>query len=331
MKYLINPLFLLFTILPACSQSASDLQTKQIEVGYGPEDMVLQDASIQRILISCSARRETQPPFGEIMYYEPSEKIAGTMVRNGMPDSLYFQPHGIFLDPSARPERLYVISHEHDEGFHPVYVWEVHGDTLEFIELITSPLLHSPNALTLGADGSVYIVNDSGKRGSLAEKMFRLNRANIIRMVKDHNGTWQGTIVAEKLGYPAGINRIGDVLYAGDAINHVLHCFRIREDGSLETLEPISGLRGNDNIRVIDGMLYLTGHVKPFKFIGHAGNPEKLSPVTAWMVDPGTGTITTLFEDDGSRISAGSTALVIGNKLYISQVFDPYLLEVTLK
>jgi hypothetical protein len=331
MKALIAHLFACSIILQACAQPSTDVPTRRIEVGFGPEDMVLQHRPDHaRILISCAARRESQPAFGEIMYYVPSEDRVGTLVRTGIADSLYFQPHGIYLDQTASPEKLYVISHEHDAGFHPVYVFDLVGDTLSFVDLIASPLLHSPNALAVGTDGSVYIVNDSGKRGSLAEKMFKLNRANIVRMEKEEQGEWIGSVVAEKLGYPAGINRMNDVLYAGDAINHEVHRFHIDGDGTLEPMEPIEGLRGNDNIRVINGAIYLTGHVKPFKFIGHVNNPDKKSPVTVWKIDPATDKVTTLFEDDGSRISAGSTALVIDNMLYISQVFEPYLLEATL-
>jgi hypothetical protein len=317
--------------MTSCAEAQeSHYASTRIIVGAGPEDMVIDSSGDEsRLLISCSARREGEPTFGEIVSYTPSTGIVDTLVRSGTPDSLFFQPHGIYLNTQSDPHMLYAISHEHEEGFHPIYIWEVRGDTLIFRELVSSPLLHSPNALCMGVNGELYIVNDSGKRGSLAEKILKLNRANIVCMTRNPEGNWQGTIAAEKLGYPAGINRIGNRLFAGDAIHHQLHVYEIGE-GGLIPQEPIKGLRGNDNIRIKDEKLYLTGHVKPFKFIKHVKSSENKSPVEAWRVNPVTGESETLFYTDGSLISAGSTAVVIGNSLYISQVFDPFILCVKL-
>ncbi|MCF8346702.1 MAG: hypothetical protein K9G38_05780, partial [Bacteroidales bacterium] len=154
-------------------------------------------------------------------------------------------------------------------------------------------------------------------------------RANIVQLTRDAKGKWQGSIVEDKLGYPAGINRIDNKLYVGDAVYHRLHVYRI-SSGQLIPLEPIKGLRGNDNIRVIEKKLYLTGHVNPFRFIRHVKSSSKNSPVEVWEVDPATREITSLFYTDGSLISAGSTAVVLNGKLYISQIFDPFMLNVDL-
>ncbi len=327
-------LLILLAVLPllcSCnSKKSSDLPAHRIIVGAGPEDMVTDRSQAEpRLLISCTARREGENPFGEIVAYTPSSGKTDTLVRKGMPDSLYFQPHGIFLDSLSTPQVLYVISHERENGFHPVYLWEVHADTLIFKEIAFSNLVYSPNALTLGANGEIYIVNDSGERGNMMEKILKLKRANIVRMDKLSDNNWEARIVAEKLGYPAGINRLGKILYVGDAVNHLLHIYSIEEEALVE-VEPIKGLRGNDNIRILNGMIYITGHVKPFKFISHVKSPENLSPVEVWKINPQTREIKSLFYTDGSLISAGSTAVLLNGKLYISQVFESYIIEVGL-
>jgi hypothetical protein len=164
----------------------------------------------------------------------------------------------------------------------------------------------------------------------MMEKAFKLNRANIVRMERISDNNWDSEIVAEKLGYPAGINRLGNTLYAGDAVNHLLHRYIIKEE-DLIPIDPIKGLKGNDNIRIIDRELYLSGHVKPFKFISHVKSSDNLSPVEVWRVNPETEEITSLFYTDGSLISAGSTAIVMNGKLYICQVFDPFILELEME
>lgn len=318
-------------LLTACiAKENTAAPERKIPVGPGPEDMVIDRSTGEaRLLVSCTARREGEATFGEIVSYVPSSGKIDTLVRTGMPDTLNFQPHGIFLDSLHVPALLFTISHENDEGFHPVYIWEVNGDTLLFRDLAYSDKLNSPNALTLGRNGEIYIVNDSGKRGSIMEKALKLRRANIVRMIKTSSGEWDAVIVADKLSYPAGINRLGDTLFVGDAVQHELHVYSI-ENGLLVKLDPVKHLKGNDNIRIRDGRLYIAGHVKPFKFIAHTKSSENLSPVEVWEVDPQSGNIRSLYYTDGSAISAGSTALLCEGKLYICQVFDPYILEVDL-
>jgi hypothetical protein len=52
--------------------------------------------------------------------------------------------------------------------------------------------------------------------------------------------------------------------------------------------------------------------------------------VDVFLVDPETGEHRTLYSTGGETISGGSTAIIFENYLYISQVFDPWILKVTL-
>ena len=305
---------------------SSELKSEKIEVGPGPEDMVLDTLHGEpRILISCTSRRDFQDPYGEIIAYYTGTGEQRKMVRTGEPPDLLFRPHGIYQEK----DRLYVISHEQEPDDHPVLIYRILHDTLVLEEVIRTPMLHSPNALTTGPDGEIYVVNDSGKRGSILEKALKLKRASVIRLDKSPDKTWNATRVADRLGYPAGINRIGNQLYVGDAVLHRIHVYTI----SGTTLVPgteIKDIRGNDNIRIHQGQLLTPGHVKPFKFIGHASNPEKKSPVEVFLINPQDGTKSTLFYSDGSAISAGSTAIIQDHALYICQVFESFLLKVAL-
>lgn len=322
-------IFLTCLVFGSCAgPENSTLTSSRIPVASGPEDMVIDRSELNaRLLISCKARREDEATFGEILSYTPATGIVDTLIRIGTPDSLFFQPHGIFLDSLSNPEVLYAISHEHDEGFHPVYAWEVHNDTLVYKEIAYSDKVYSPNALTLGEHGEIYIVNDCGTRGRMIEKILKMKKANIVRMTKQAANKWDAEIVAEKLGYPAGINRLGNTLYAGDAVLNKLHVYTIEGDRLTEE-EPIKDLTGNDNIRIIGDKIFLAGHVKPFKFISHAKSRKKLSPVKVWEINSQTREIKPIFYTDGSLISAGSTAVMLDGVLYVCQVFEPYILEV---
>jgi hypothetical protein len=277
------------------------------------------------LLISCCGRREADKPFGEIVRYSLNTGKQVILERRKEPGEILFQPHGIYLDG----DRLYVISHEREPDYHPVLIYRVFENHLEFLELIHTNGLHSPNALVTGPGREIYVVNDSGKRGSIMEKALKLKRANVVKLRKKSDGKWHAEMVAEKLGYPAGINRIGDQLYVGDAVLHKIHVYLISKDG-LSPVGEISKLKGNDNIRIHKGQLLTPGHVKAIKFIKHAKKPEKKSPVDVYLADPAENKHTTIYSTDGSSISGGSTAIIYGNYLYICQVFDPFILKVEL-
>jgi len=330
MKATFNPLLLIVLLIFALSCTHEPLffgeSPERIQVGPGPEDMVIDSLfGPARLLVSCMGRREEHKPYGEIISYEFHSGIQKTMIRFNEPDDLKFKPHGIYLERDL----LYVISHEKEPDYHPILIYRVHGDSLEFLELIHTPDLHSPNALVTGAGGEIYFVNDSGKRGSLAEKILKLKRASVVKLNKDDQGSWQSQVVAEKLGYPAGINRIGSKLFVGDAILNQIHVYTISEDG-LQAENEFKNLKGNDNIRIFKNRLLTPGHTKAFKFIKHAKDPLKYSPVEVYLVNPENGEYETLFSTDGSLISGGSTALIFENHLYINQVFDPFILKVKL-
>jgi len=299
---------------------------EKLEVGPGPEDMVLDSLNGNpRLIISCAARRDTHMPYGEIEALDLESGKRSLLTRYEEPEHTSFSPHGIYLDSNM----LYVINHQQEPDLHPILKYRLHGDSLQFLEKIETPLQHSPNALVTGPHGEIYFVNDSGKRGSLAEKIFRLKRASVVRLSKGPTGDWEPALMAEGLGYPAGINRIDDHLYVGDAILHVIHVFHISRNG-LSPVNQFRNLKGNDNIRIHQSALLVPGHTKPFRFIGHTKDPEKTSPVSVYQVDPVNGEAVTLYSTDGSTISAGSAALRFGGHLYICQVFDPYILKVEL-
>ena len=317
---------LLLGIIGCCIPQHAHAQTvvERIQVPPGPEDMVLDTLQASpRLIISCSARREAHKPYGEIVSWDLRTGKQYPMQRVNEPEGILFRPHGIYLDGDL----LYVISHEKEPDYHPVLLYRIDGEQLDFVELIHTPLQHSPNALVTGDNGEIFLTNDSGKRGSLWEKALKLKRASVVRLEKSNDGTWEGETVATGLGYPAGINRMGDQLFVGDAVLHRIHPYMITQEGLVATGE-IEDLKGNDNIRIYQGQLLVPGHVRPLKFIKHAKNPDKRSPVDVFLADPETGKHIVLYSTEGETISGGSTAIIYEKKLYICQVFDPWILKV---
>lgn len=327
LRYIVFTLPLTIMLCCLAQQVIAQTVVERIQLKPGPEDMVLDTLhGDPGLIISCCERRETDKPYGEMVLYNLQSGKQVVMERLNEPEGILFRPHGIYLDRDL----LYVISHEKEPDYHPVLVYRVDGMHLDFVELIHTNHQHSPNALVTGPDGEIYLVNDSGKRGSLIEKALKLKRASVEKLKKNSDGSWEAEMVADGLGYPAGINRIGDHLFVGDAVLHKIRVYQITRNG-LTPAGEIPKLKGNDNIRIYQEQLLTPGHVKAMKFMRHAGNPEKKSPVEVFLVDPESGSHSTLYSTDGSTISAGSTAIIFKKHLYICQVFDPYILKVELE
>ena len=83
---------ILFTVaicsLKCCVKlpEVSDYPVERIQVGAGPEDMVLDTLQGNpALIISCSARRETDKPYGEIISFNLRTGIQSELIRYNEP------------------------------------------------------------------------------------------------------------------------------------------------------------------------------------------------------------------------------------------------------
>lgn len=244
------------------------------------------------------------------------------MIRLNEPDSLVFRPHGISISGNGKKTFLYVISHDDANGHHPVLKYLIDNDKLILKEVFNHPLLVSPNALHAFKDGSFLVCNDAERRNSMIDKILRLKRSNIVYF--DGKGNW--SVLADKLGMVAGLSYKNSKVYASAALENKLYVFDFKE-GNLQNKKVLAKIKGPDNIRFHNETLLVTSHFKPFKFIQHVNNSEKKSPSLVWSVNLNTGEKKALFSDQGNEISAASAALILSGKLYVSQIFEPWILE----
>jgi len=292
-----------------------------LPTGYGPEDIVLDSLHHpSRILVSCSSRRPEYPPYGEIEAIDPLTGSRVVMKRTGEPEGLIFKPHGISLVQAGEIQYLYVISHNDDNGIHPIIQYQIDDNTMTFVRMLNSKLLVSPNALQAFPDGSILVCNDAATRNSTKEKIFRLKLGNILYY--DETGNW--SIVADSLGMPAGLTGMGNRIFVSAALENKLYSYQF-SDGQLMDKKIICSVKGPDNIRIHNNELILTSHSKPFRFIRHVKNQSRRSPSMVFSVNPLTGELTKLFYDNGRNISAASVALIFNNRLVIGQIFEPFI------
>lgn len=323
--------------LGACTAIPKNSHTtyEKIKTGMGPEDMVLDTLSTAtaRLLISCNDHRlQEKAPIGNIYMVDLTidKPVSRIMPRRNEPDTIRLHPHGIDLVRQSEGVFLYVVSHEDDKNKHYVVKYKVEKDYLNFISIHAHPFMNSPNTVEAFRDGGFYVSNDQGKRGNRLATFLAAKTGSILYC--DEQGGWAR--VQEKLAYPNGlfITEKERYLYASTTRQHQIFKYTIGKDGNLLNPIKVTKIKGGDNIRQGEGQqLLIPAHLRIFKFVGHFGDSTKRSPSVVYSVGRQEGNKQVVYANDGSQISAASTALFYQGHYYIAQVFQPFIIKVKKK
>lgn len=318
------PLMLSFCAISISSFAQGTFE--RIHTGAGPEDIVLDTFTSKqnsRLIVSCASRRKGDTVFNEIMSVDIATNALKTFVRKE-PTPVCFHPHGIDLVNAQEGLVLYVANHCDAQKVQSIIKYKVEKDTLIWLSSTSSPLITSPNAVCGRVDGSFLVSNDTYKRGSIGELLFKQKKC---RTALCQDGSCSE--VGERLAFGNGIMIDGDKVYQASTMPGAVYVYDFVE-GKLLNQKLLTKVAGADNIRDFGDEIIVAGHTKFGKFLKHMKNTKKHSPTLIVAINKKTGQQRTLFEDDGVRISAASTALVFDGYLYISQIFDAFLLKVKL-
>ena len=303
----------------------------KIRTMAGPEDMVLdvyQD--FPRLIVSCSKRRDRDTIAGApddcIGYLNLQNEQFKVFEITGQPRNIILKPHGLDLVRFDDGLYLYVISHAGVEAGskHVIIKYRVFEERLEFAGYYSDVSLISPNDITVLPDGSFYVTNDSTKKGFIkfVDYLVNLRSANVVYY--DKTG-WR--VVAGNLSFANGIAHRNNKVYVTCVRSDKLHVYHVQDSGSLMPYEYITAGTGLDNISFVsDTVLVVPAHTNLFKFSLHSKGLSA-SPTAVYEIDLAGKTSKIIYENGGEKISAGSTAIVFNDQLYISQVFEGYILK----
>jgi len=312
-------LFLFLLSISSCAtlpKNSANPDKQIVTVGPGPEDIVIDTITEQpRLLISCNARRKGDPYYGEINVYYPGNGSVSILKRKE-PANIHFCPHGIDLVKVKDTLILLVVNNDGLNHENSILRYVVKKDELIFMNKIVDPLIVSPNAVTGFTNGTLLISNDAGKMGDYTEALFKLKRCKIIYW--NYNTC---SVAAEKFCFANGITNRNGKVYLASTIQNKVWQFDFT-GGKMINQKAIAKVNGPDNIRIADGDLYVACHLRFIAFLKHMQSPSNYSPTTVYRINPVTGQKSVAFFDDGTKLSAGSTGLGFGNKLYVSGVFD---------
>jgi arylesterase / paraoxonase len=255
-----------------------------------------------------------------------------------------FHPRGLSLYRSARTGALTLMAVNHPHGApSTIEIFDVTesaqaggGVTLKHRSTVSGDLLFSPNDVVAVGSDRFYATNDRGSHtalGAAAETYLLLPRANVVYF----NGKGL-RMVADGMRFANGINVSPDLskIYVAETMGRRLKTFgRDILSGDLTLLNTLEIPSGLDNIDVAaNGDLTVAGHPKLLAFLGYAKDPSKPSPSQIFRVTVEGGIPTgakAIYTDLGGQQASASVGATDGSTLLIGSVFDPQMLDCTMK
>jgi len=308
--------------LPDCPKG---LECQKIRVAPGPEDFVLDpNNGVPRLIISSHDRRQPETS-GDIYTLDIDTLSKKKLERTGEPETLKaFKPHGIDILVQGRDRRLYVILHDpyarmkREEN--AVAIYQIEENRLVLVDFLEDPVhLWSPNDLSVMPGGDIYATNDY----RIKLDLYLRREASEISYYNAKTGTWSK--VAEDIAFANGILAETDKVFVTATQGDQVMVFPRHPDGTLGDPETIAEFKGPDNLFRHGRSLLTAAHFNDFAFMSHSSDPEEHSPSVVYQINLNDRTQRVLFADEGSTISAASTAMIYKNRLFISCVFDPYI------
>jgi len=311
----------------------------------GGEDIAI-DRAAGLAFISATDRRapKTKPSAQDGLYlFQLAHPERGVTRLSGSPKD--FHPHGISLYRAADGSLTLMAVNHRSDGTSSVDIFAVtegkDAAGMPAVSLgerasVRSSLIFGPNDVAAVAPDRFYVTNDHTSRtglGRTLEIYLLLPRANVVY----YDGTVP-RVVAEGLRFANGIALSHDrsKLYVAETLGREIRTYDVQPVAGGLTLQSAFPLpSGLDNIDVdAAGNLWVAGHPKLFDFIDYAGDASRPSPSEVFKVMTANGNpngFTAIYTGLGTRIGGASVGAVDDGQLLIGSVFDPKILDCTLR
>lgn len=310
---------------------------ERILVGAGPEDMAIDHSTgVERIIVSCAERRNVKNKISGFFAINP--RNYQTRPLHIIPE-MTIHPHGIDIVSIDSIHYLYAISHEGEieNKEHKIYRFIIQNDSLilDNQHILAHQLMTGPNDLDVLTDGSFYVSNPMPSNDPMESTKAILGVKNGNVLHYDGKGAW--SVVVENMCYPNGVWVDDDkenlfIVNGGchEVVRYPIQKGIVNQDEGHSSSKHLLDITIGDNLLIdSEGTLWTAAHPCPLRFLSHLDSSENHSPSQVFSIDPLTLQPTLVFQNNGEFISAASTVLHLDNKLFISQVFDDFVLVVS--
>lgn len=314
-------------------EPASACACRAIALGGSAEDIQVdrQRGIAYLSLLDRDSLRRGEQVYGTVMLLdlnlpEPAPRAAMVF------DPEAFRPQGLsLLTTPSQPARLFVVSHRTD-GSHTVEISE-EGSTGGFSpkESIRNAAFIHPNAIVATGARQFYLTNVPMNKGpwTLARQaLFRAGHSTLVYFDGD-----KARVEVSDLNYPAGLALSPDAsrLYVAETLARQLRIYaRDAGSGALELEETVDLGVAPGNLNVDDeGVVWIAAHPKLLRLASHLRDSSHRSPTQVLRFDPRSpkeSRLTAIYMDDGTAISAGSTAAPWRDEFLIGALFDKKVL-----
>ena len=242
-----------------------------------------------------------------------------------------FYPHGIdMIRLDSNRHRLFVINHVGDTNM--VEVFTLHNrDSLVHEKTLTDETMFSPNDIVAIGENEFYFTNDKNSKetwGKFQETYLQKSRCRITYF----DGENYRDVIENGMPYSNGIRYDFDrkLMYIASSRSFAVNVYNRTKKGDLEFIESIPCGTGVDNIELdAKGNLWIGCHPKLLAFSNYSKGKQDISPSEIIKITYnglGDYETTSLFVDDGSNVSAMSTAAIYEDLIFTGNVMDDHFL-----
>ena len=241
---------------------------------------------------------------------------------------LPFAPHGISI---FKVDSTYIVAAiNHTETAHTVEFFSLYNQELTHTGTIKSSKLISPNDLVLVNENQFYITNDHRYEsgfGRLLEDYGNLAVSNVL--FYDGN---EFNEVADGISFANGINRDEErkLVFVASPRRFLVKVYQETELGSLEFVEDVGCGTGVDNIEFdTNGNLWIGCHPDLLGFTAYSKKQKDIAPSEVIKIEyrgEGDFEVSSIYENDGTEISATSVAAPYKDMILVGSVVDKKML-----
>jgi len=295
---------LMFSCKAVPIQTVNYQTFEKIEADFGTEDIELDSScTAPRLLISCDERRHLKTQ-GSIWSYNFDTKKAEKLQIDFRYYKSEFHPHGI----SSYRDVLFVINHASKKESE-ILRFSISTDGLKLDTVFKNKAIDLPNDIFAVNENEFYATNYHYLNGALTH-------------YKDN----KFTKIDKGIKLPNGVIKIDNKIIISTTLSNKIRSYDIDDNYKKETLFKI---KGGDNFSTSNQKLYVSSHPKFRQFFKHYKDAENLSPSVIYELDLENKTKKVIYSNTTGQINAASGGLYYQNKLYISQVFENFILIAT--